>query len=332
VSQEGDDAERLRFAVLGSGSKGNATVVRGGGKTILVDCGYSAREMRRRLAPLDVELSEVDALFITHGHGDHIKGVKAVASAMKKVVYATEGTHLFAHRSGGMPNLSPIVSGQVIELGGLSVRAFGTPHDAPGSLGFTVDDGRDKLGICSDLGKSTDAVEEALSRCHGLILEFNHDPDMLRNGPYPERLKRRVASDVGHLSNGQAAQILHRVRGPRLTRVLLAHLSEVNNTPNLALAAARQVLGKEADESIEVAVAPQHHPTGWLRVRRRGAVVPDAERHAGNAANENVPGPRKTLIDPAARRKPEHPAVVTTQSVAVRRQLSLFGGPGGKTP
>jgi phosphoribosyl 1,2-cyclic phosphodiesterase len=264
----------VRFAVLGSGSKGNALVIQGGGKTLLIDCGYGPREIKRRLAFLDVDITAIDALFITHGHGDHTKGAKQLAGSLGIETYATLETKRFCAGFGGLKNHVPISSPNELRLGGLTVRPQATPHDAPGSVCFVIEDGDHAFGICTDLGGPALPVARALSGCDSLVLESNHDKEMLRTGPYTTSLKRRIAGPRGHLSNDQGATLLEMiVRGSpgRLTRVLLAHLSEVNNTPALALAAARPVIdGKD----VELTIAPQHHPTGWVKVRRTGSRPP----------------------------------------------------------
>lgn len=291
----------MRFAILGSGSKGNSLVIEGGGRTILVDCGYGPKEIKRRLASLDVDIRAVDALLITHGHGDHTKGAKQLAGSLGIPTYATEETKRFCAGFTGLKNHVPISSQRELKLGGLTVRPQATPHDAPGSVCFVIDDGDEVFGVCTDLGVPALPVARALSVCDALVLEHNHDAEMLRTGPYNLSLKRRIAGPRGHLSNVDGATLLGMAMGlspGTLTRVLLAHLSEVNNTPALAMAAARPFVdGKD----IELAIAPQHHPTGWLKVRRtRGKPTgPVAEMRVAAAA-------------------------APTQHLALQRQLSLF--------
>lgn len=314
----------MRFAVVGSGSKGNCLLVESGATRVLVDCGYSPKETKRRLATLGVDLRAVDALVLTHGHGDHCKGARPFATALRKVTYATAETHTFLSSTGGLANLSPIAAGRPFTIGALRFTPTATPHDAPGSVCFVVDDGDRRLGICTDLGNPHPRVADALRGCDSLYVELNYDPEMLRRGPYTERLKRRIASDVGHLSNEQGAALLRASATTRTSRVLLAHLSETNNTPALALAAARPAL---AHLDLEIAIAPQHHPTGWLRVRRSDPleIAPFAPDHAPDHV-ESTPPP-VVVVPPTppsydARRGPPF----RSGSIAVRRQLSLFGG------
>lgn len=299
----------MRFAVLGSGSKGNALVVQGGGTTVLVDAGYAPRELKRRLHALDLELTDVRALFVTHGHSDHVKGARSLAGALGVPTYATEATRRMCARFGALHNHAPVAPGASFAVAGLSVLALATSHDAPGSVCFVVDDGDERLGVCTDLGEPDAAIADALSSCQAVLVELNHDAEMLRAGPYPIHLKRRIASARGHLSNEQGAALLEQARRPHWSRVLLGHLSEVNNTPALALAAARPVLD---GADIELACAPQHHPTGWLRVRRgRPSGVELAERLVAPVVPPAAPPPPIGVI-PAGRHR------------ALEAQLALF--------
>lgn len=300
----------MRFAVLGSGSKGNALVVQGGGVTVLVDAGFSPRELKRRMQALDLALTDLRALVVTHGHSDHVKGARALAGALGIPTFATDGTRRFCARFGALHNHEPVLPGEPFTIGGLTVQALATSHDAAGSVCFVVDDGDERLGVCTDLGEPSDEIARGLAECRALLLEHNHDLEMLRSGPYPMHLKRRIASARGHLSNEQGAALLSAVRRPLLSRVLLGHLSEVNNTPALALAAARPELD---GADVELACAPQHHPTGWLRVKR--------ERKSGAALAARLvataPVAQPTASAPA-------PPLRTGQHRALEAQLALF--------
>lgn len=296
----------MRFAVIGSGSKGNCLIVDGGDRYVLVDCGYGPREIKRRLQHLEVDVRDLDAIVLTHGHGDHVKGARQLAGALAIPTYATEETKHFCAGFMGLRNHVPINAHDAFTIGGLRVTPQPTPHDAPGSVCFVLDDGDESVGYCTDLGMPAAPVARALSQADALVLELNHDADMLRDGPYTEALKRRIASPRGHLSNEQGAQLLAaalELGGRRLTRVLLAHLSEVNNTPGLAMAAARRVVD---GMDIEVAVAPQHHPTGWLRARRR--------RTSPSLGIHVAPAPAPAPVKPP----------VPVRHAAVERQLALF--------
>ncbi|MBM4283423.1 MAG: MBL fold metallo-hydrolase, partial [Deltaproteobacteria bacterium] len=256
----------MRFAVLGSGSKGNCLVIDGGGVVVLVDAGFSPREIRARLRHLELDLTDVDALLITHGHGDHVKGARQLAGSLSLRTFATEETRRFASTFTALKHHVAVEPGVRFTVGGLSVHPVKTVHDEPGSVAYVVNDGDYALGICTDLGTPSESVGQALHGVDSLLLEFNHDPWMLQHGPYPAHLKRRVGSRFGHLKNEDGARLLSMARSTALSRVLCAHLSEVNNTPDKALSAARPLVD---GSDVDVACAPQHAPTGWLRVRRR---------------------------------------------------------------
>ena len=297
----------MRFAILGSGSKGNSLVIESGTTRLLIDAGYSPRETKARLESLGLALTDLTALLITHGHGDHVKGAKQLAGALGLPTYTTAETKRFTAAFGGIRNHVPVVAGTPFRVADLEIFPAATPHDAPGSVAYVVDNGDEVFGICTDLGAPAESVGAALARCHALVLEFNHDSKMLKDGPYSAALKRRIGSPRGHLNNMDAARLLELAARPHLTRVLLAHLSEVNNTPALALAAARSVI---ADPAIEVAIAPQHHPTGWLAVRRAGVGRP------ADSATVTARAPVAPL-PPAA-------AALGVAHRARERQLALF--------
>lgn len=252
-----------------------------------------------------------------------------MAATLGIPTYATQGTQRFCAGSGGLRNVVPIVAGQSFHLGGLQVLPVATPHDAPGSVCFVIHDGAECLGVCTDLGMPTQEVADALRTCNALVLEHNHDPDMLQRGPYSPALKRRIASPRGHLSNADGARLLGAARHVGLTRVLLAHLSEVNNTPELALQAARTVVD---GADIELSIAPQHHPTGWLRPHRRQ----DASMHEVRRAARREPPTVVVSTSSPPEVMPERGAAPNSsptplQQRALERQLALFTAPA-RTP
>jgi len=234
----------IRFASLGSGSKGNGTLVESGDTCLLVDCGFSVRETDRRLARLGRSGHDLSAILVTHEHGDHGRGVAALARKYGLPVYLTAGTLRGLQRHA--PAAPGIVCGQqAFEVGGITVTPVTVPHDArePVQFHFTVA-GR-RLGILTDLGCITPHVVNSFHDCDGLLLEANHDTGMLGSGPYPAALKRRVGGDWGHLNNGQAVQFLHAVERRRLQVLVLGHISQQNNAVGLvaeAVAPLRQDL------------------------------------------------------------------------------------------
>lgn len=256
----------MRFAVLGSGSKGNCLVIDGGGVVVVVDAGFSPREIRARMRHLELDVTDIDALLVTHGHGDHVKGARQLAGSLTLRTFATEETRRFASTFTALKHHVAIEAGAPFAVGGLRIHPVKTVHDEPGSVAYVIDDGDHAFAICTDLGTPSESVGRALHGVDTLVLEFNHDRQMLLDGPYPAHLKRRVGSRFGHLRNEDGAALLAMARSTALSRVLCAHLSEVNNTPDKALAAARALVD---GADVDVACAPQHAPTGWLRVRRR---------------------------------------------------------------
>jgi phosphoribosyl 1,2-cyclic phosphodiesterase len=315
----------VRFAVLGSGSKGNALVVDGGGARVLVDCGYAPREIKRRLESLSLDVRDIDAVLLTHGHGDHMKGAKQFAGSLGIPTYATEETKRFCAGFGGLRNHVPIAAGRAFSVKGLDVIPVGTPHDAPGSVCFVVDDGSERVGVCTDLGMPTQSVADALSTCDSILLEHNHDVEMLEKGPYSPSLKRRILSTRGHLSNVDGAKLLSMAlrAGRSLTRVILGHLSEVNNTPKLAMSEARPVVD---GRDIELSIAPQHHPTGWLRARLPSRTSTRTASISAPSQSLRPPddhAPKRFGAEPP--QGSAEPKGVALKQIALSRQLALFG-------
>ncbi len=241
----GQAAGRLRFASLGSGSKGNATLVSDGETCLLVDCGFGLREAERRLAHFDLHPRQLDGLLVTHEHGDHIRGVGPLARRHGIPVWLTPGTWA-SGRLGELPDRRWIMPQQRFAVKGLAIDPVTVPHDAREPVQFRVNGGGRSLGLLTDLGHPTDHVAEAFAGCDALVLECNHDVRMLAEGPYPPRLKRRVGGDWGHLANAQAAALLPHLGLDRLQRIVCSHLSEHNNRPELALEALVPLLDGDA--------------------------------------------------------------------------------------
>ena len=257
----------LRIGILGSGSGGNAVVVESGDHRILLDAGFSCRELARRMALLKVDPKSISALILTHEHQDHCKGADGFAKKHKIPVLATAGTRNGAGlREDRLRSSVLIRSGEPREVAGFVIEPFMIPHDAAEPVGFVVEDpyGR-RLGLVADLGCRTSLAWGRLRDLDVLVLETNHDLDMLRNGPYPWSLKQRVAGRHGHLSNREAAEGLPELVGDRLSWVVLYHLSQTNNLPALAAAAIGEALDREGCPA-RLAVTEQDHPTPWLEV------------------------------------------------------------------
>lgn len=235
----------MRFASLGSGSRGNAGVIEEGRTRVLLDCGFSARETQRRLARLGVDPSDLTAVLITHEHADHIGGAAVLARRFKLPLWVTPGTRARLPELADVPGLALFNCHAPFALDGLEVRPFPVPHDAREPAQFVFGNGHRRLAVLTDAGHVTPHIESVLDGCDGLLLECNHDPKMLAGGPYPPALKERVAGGHGHLSNGQAAALLEGLDTGRLQHVVAMHLSEKNNRPELARAALSAALGCE---------------------------------------------------------------------------------------
>jgi phosphoribosyl 1,2-cyclic phosphodiesterase len=257
----------LRVGILGSGSGGNAVVVECGPHRLMIDAGFSCREMVKRMKRLDFDPSSLGGLVLTHEHNDHCRGAQRFAKRFKLPVYGTAGTLDGAGLRGeALEGAVEIRSGEPCQVAGFVVEPFLLPHDAAEPIGVLVEDphGR-RLGLVADLGCRTSLAWGRLRDLDVLVLETNHDLDMLRNGPYPWSLKQRVAGRHGHLSNREAAEGLPELVGDRLHWVVLYHLSRTNNLPALAAAAIGEALEREGCPA-HLAITEQDHPTPWLEV------------------------------------------------------------------
>lgn len=255
----------MRFASLGSGSKGNALLVEAGHTRVLIDCGFGPRNLAQRCQRLGLEADTLDAILITHEHSDHVAGAFACARRYAAALYMTRGT-LAGMRperaetgTGGMA-LNLIDSHAAFTIGDLFIQPFPVPHDAREPVQFVLSDGQHKLGVLTDLGVATPHVVENLSACDALVLECNHDAGMLAAGDYPPALKQRIGGRYGHLDNAAAADLLARLDRGRLKHLIAAHLSEHNNTPALARRALADVMGCAPDW---IGVADQAEGFAW---------------------------------------------------------------------
>lgn len=255
----------MRFASLGSGSSGNALLVESGATRVLVDCGFGVAEVTARLARLGLVPDDLDAILVTHEHEDHVGGVARLARRFEVPVYLTYGTLCAAGADGApAPEAVLIDSHTPFSVGGIEIRPYPVPHDAREPAQFVLTDGAARLGVLTDAGEVTAHMAQVLSGLDSLMLECNHDVDLLASGPYPERLKERIASRLGHLANGAAARLLREVDCSRLQHVIAAHLSQQNNTPELARAALAGALNCAPEW---IAVATQEEGFAWREIR-----------------------------------------------------------------
>ncbi len=256
----------MRIVSLASGSSGNAILVDSGATKVLVDCGIGPRTLKQRLAFAGVTPEEVSAIFVTHEHVDHSRGVAQAATKWKWDVFASQGT---VRGLGTEIRHRAQIVGQRVRVGDLDVDLIRVQHDAnePTALHFSDRATGMRAGVAHDLGEPTDALIKAFSGVDLLCIEANYDAEMLRSGPYPSYLKSRVASGTGHLSNEQSAAFIDAVATPDLRAVLLLHLSEVNNTPSVACAATKRGITRRARKA-SLAAAVRKAPSAPIGMAR----------------------------------------------------------------
>ena len=251
----------MNFSVLGSGSKGNCTYVESGGTSLLIDAGFSGKEILKRLSLVNRSPENLNAILVTHEHGDHISGVGVLSRRYKLPVFANNGTHQASEkRIKELHSRQEFTTGVKFQVENLVIHPFSVSHDTKDPVGFVITDGQYSLGYCTDTGKITKLIKHHICQCRALILEANHDPQMLMDGPYPLPLKQRVRSNQGHLENGDAARFLAGLVDSSLQYVVLAHLSETNNVPELARKRVQKELGQRTAQ-YTILLAGQSEPT-----------------------------------------------------------------------
>ncbi|MCL6416336.1 MBL fold metallo-hydrolase [Aestuariirhabdus sp. Z084] len=250
----------MQFSSIGSGSKGNGTLVRHADTLLLVDCGFSLKETLLRLEMRGVTADQLNAVFVTHEHGDHIKGVSGLARRYDLPVYLSAGTR-YVGKLEKVDNIQVIADQAPVVIGDIEVHPVAVPHDAREPLQYRFSADQCTVGVLTDLGCITRHVVESFRSCDGLLLECNHDPYLLSSGPYPPSLKRRVAGSYGHLSNEQAAELLSLVDRQRLQHLVIAHISEQNNLTEKVL----EQLLPYIDEA-RLTFANQEQGFDWIRV------------------------------------------------------------------
>lgn len=255
----------MRFASLGRGSEGNALLVEASSGTtttrVLLDCGFSAKEVERRLARLDCRAEDLDAIVITHEHTDHIGSALTLARKWSIPLHMSWGTARAIGADEAKVELNVLWGDESVAIGNMSVLPYTVPHDAREPLQYVFSDGACRLGVLTDVGVATPHITSVLSGCDALVLESNHDVEMLAASRYPPSLKARIGGTHGHLNNDAAAAILASLDRSRLRHLVAAHLSQQNNLPHLAQSALAAVLGAYA---IDVVVATQAEGFDWL--------------------------------------------------------------------
>ena len=253
----------VRFASLGSGSKGNSAVIDDGETCLLIDLGFTLKDALRRMARLNLDPLDIDAILVTHEHADHCHGVPVFARKFKTPVYLSHGTYSPVDM-GRLPILNRINCHQPFQLGTFEVIPVAVPHDAKEPCQYVISSNGLTVGILTDLGHITPHVRQCYRECDVLMLECNHDAQMLREGPYSWPLKKRVGGEYGHLNNEQASDLLGSVNLQRLRKLVLSHVSQQNNRPDLALAAVREHLRGWPGDLI---VASQDEGMAWVELQ-----------------------------------------------------------------
>lgn len=255
----------MRFSSIGSGSAGNGLVVEQHSTRLLLDCGFGLRDAENRLARINLSPEQITGILITHEHEDHAGGAFKLAKKYNISVWLTHGTFKMLERT--LPkepiDIRIINSHTPFNINDIEVSPYPVPHDAREPIQYTFSNGDKKLGVLTDTGCSTPHILEMLSGCHGLVLECNHDLDMLMNGIYPHSLKQRVSGRLGHLDNKASADILSKLDNRQLTHIIAAHLSEKNNTPDLAISALSDALKCEKNW---IGIASQETGFDWREI------------------------------------------------------------------
>ncbi len=269
----------MQITVLASGSSGNALIVSSAETSLIVDAGISARRVADSIAGSGIASATLAAVLVTHEHSDHISGLGPIARRFDLPVLASEGTHASLDgRLGTCRERVVVGAGRRLTVGDLAVTPFSVSHDSAEPVGYSITDGRHRVAIATDLGVVGRSVRHHLELADCVVFEFNHDERMLIDGSYPWPLKRRIMSNIGHLSNGTAARELERLAEGPMSTLILAHLSRENNEPGLALEAASEVLGRAGRADVSVHVAPQSEWLGPIEIGRGRTTRSTGER------------------------------------------------------
>lgn len=245
----------LRFHILASSSAGNSAFLSDGLTHVLIDCGLSRKETFSRLQAVGIDPQCIDAVFVTHEHSDHVTGLPVIAKSLKKPVYLTQSTSEAIEPGDHHNYFQPIQAGSRLRVGSFDIQSFSLPHDASDPVGFTFSSGGRKVGVCTDLGYMPDSIRVHLQDCGILLLESNHDLEMLKAGPYPWSLKQRVMSRRGHLSNDVVNQFILDDLSPLTRTLVLGHISEQNNLPALVHMIADQALHRRGFTKTELVIS-----------------------------------------------------------------------------
>ena len=251
----------IKLSVLASGSRGNSIFLATERVRLLIDAGLSGRETKRRLAAVGVDPKDLAGIIVTHEHLDHVRGLGSLARRYKLPVYLNQLT--YAHLPETVGPLGEKVefgTGRSFSLGDITIHPFAISHDAADPVGFALVNGSVKVGVCTDLGAATNLVHRHLENCSILVLEANHDVEMLKNGPYPWPVKQRIKSRFGHLSNEQSVKVISQVFSEDLQEVIFAHMSETNNSSEMVLKTFASMLPRHMRDRLRITLACQHRP------------------------------------------------------------------------
>jgi phosphoribosyl 1,2-cyclic phosphodiesterase len=259
--------------MLGSGSTGNSLFLKGGKTRILIDAGMSCLRIKQRLKAIGESLADIQAIIITHEHADHMRGIGVICRQFDIPVYLTPDTRAHANRFLLYNETLHSFDGNPFQLGDLSIEAFMVPHDAADPVGFVVTRGAIRVVVATDVGTVEMGLPDRLKGAHFVVLEANHDPDMLLNGPYPYYLKARIAGPKGHLANEDTARAIIESHTPDLKGVMLAHLSRFNNTPDVALNTISDMLSSQGLVDIPIFLSYHDRPSQRIEITAEGARV-----------------------------------------------------------
>jgi phosphoribosyl 1,2-cyclic phosphodiesterase len=255
----------ITLSVLASGSRGNSVYLETERVRLLIDVGLSGRETERRLASVDASPRDLDGILLTHEHLDHVRGVGSLARKYKIPVYLNHLTHAhLPEQVGQLREKEEFVTGKSFSIKDAAIHPFTLSHDAADPVGFALVNGSVKVGICTDLGAATNLVRRHLEHCSILVVEANHDVEMLKDGPYPWPVKQRIKSRYGHLSNEQSIEVISQVFSDDLQEVVFAHLSETNNSSEMVLKTFTSMLPRETRNRLRITLACQHQPMGLI--------------------------------------------------------------------
>ena len=258
----------MEICSLASGSSGNCFLIKQNKEIFLIDAGISCRQIVSRMNKMGEKPESIKAIFITHGHSDHTKGAEVLSNYFKIPIYATSGTIKKRFFCSELGNMIRIKNNEIIRISGLEISAFSKSHDCLDPVSFKINCLKTKktVSVITDIGKSNKSISNAIDEADFLAIESNYDVNMLQSGPYPYFLKKRISCDRGHFSNEKSALTVVENASKKLKKIILCHLSQINNTPELAIDIFMKFLKQRKDLNLELSVAPRYFPTKMFKV------------------------------------------------------------------